>query len=461
MDFELRFTDKEITAWGGMALMKRMLDHMGFGTALANAGLPPPGSNRGYAPEQLITQFMLSVWCGANRFEHGEVTRHDPVLGRIFGFNRMANFKAVMRLFRRFTQSTNEGVMDSLYRWMFDQISINGITLDVDSTVMTRYGCQDGAAKGYNPAKRGRSSHHPLMAFVAETRMIANCWLRPGNTSSANNVQGFLTNTRQRLGNKRIALLRGDSGFSDNAFLEHLESEALHYVIALRQTQPLQRALVDASQDGHGWWGLLDDKGKPVAGIELTRFSYQAASWSKPRWVTGIRQHIEQRDSPKGKTLSLFADDPVIGKYRFSALVSDMDLPAEVVWRTYRGRADCENRIKELKYDFAADSFNMQDFWATEAALNTVMLAYNLMSLFRQVLVKSVVVKQGVSEPIQHTLQTLRYKLFAKPAYTTTQGRKPILNLAMAMQKRQWMQGLWDQAKQFDLPVKFAVNHPP
>lgn len=103
----------------------------------------------------------------------------------------------------------------------------------------------------------------------------------------------------------------------------------------------------------------------------------------------------------------------------------------------------------------------MQDFWATEAALNTVMLAYNLMSLFRQVLLKTVVVKSGVCEPIQQTLQTLRYKLFAKPAYTTTRGRKPILNLALAMQTRQWMQGLWDQAKQFDLPVKFAAHHPP
>ena len=30
MDFDLRFTDKEITAWGGMALMKRMLEHMGL-----------------------------------------------------------------------------------------------------------------------------------------------------------------------------------------------------------------------------------------------------------------------------------------------------------------------------------------------------------------------------------------------------------------------------------------------
>lgn len=149
---------------------------------------------------------------------HGEVTRHDPVLKRVFGFKRMANFKAVMRLFNKFTQGTNEAVMDSLYRWMFGQLSINGITLDLDSTVMTRHGKQEGAVRGYNPAKRGRASHHPLMAFVADTRMIANCWLRPGNSSSANNAQAFLANTLHRLGGKQVALLRADSGFSDSAF---------------------------------------------------------------------------------------------------------------------------------------------------------------------------------------------------------------------------------------------------
>ena len=47
MAFELRFSDKEITAWGGMALMKRMLDYLEFDTALSQAGLPIPGSNRG------------------------------------------------------------------------------------------------------------------------------------------------------------------------------------------------------------------------------------------------------------------------------------------------------------------------------------------------------------------------------------------------------------------------------
>ena len=89
---------------------------------------------------------MLSVWCGANRFEHGEVTRHDPVLKRLFGFVRMANFKAIMRLFGKFTQGINDVVMDDLYLWLFGMIAINGVTLDLDSTVMTRYGTQEGAA---------------------------------------------------------------------------------------------------------------------------------------------------------------------------------------------------------------------------------------------------------------------------------------------------------------------------
>lgn len=269
-------------------------------------------------------------------------------------------------------------------------------------------------------------------------------------------MQAFLANTLHRLGDKHVSLLRADSGFCDSAFLDHLDQQPLHYMIALRQNQPLQRALVNAG----GWWVLLDEQGKPVQGIELTRFSYQANSWNKPRWVVGIRQHIEQRAAPKGKTLNLFADDPVMGKWRFSALVTDLDLPATVIWRTYRGRADCENRIKELKYDFAADSFNMKDFWATEATLNTVMLAYNLMSLLRQVLLKTSAVKHS-SSTVQHTLQTLRYKLFAKAAYITTESRKPILNLALTMQQRVWMQGLWDAAKIFDLPAKFTPIYSP
>ena len=111
----------------------------------------------------------------SNRFEHAEVTRFDRVLGSIFGINRMANFKAITRLFSRCTQAVNDRVFGSLYRGLFEQLHIGRVTLDLDSTVITRFGeRQAGAARGYNPAKPGRRSHHPLMAFVSDVRMIAN-----------------------------------------------------------------------------------------------------------------------------------------------------------------------------------------------------------------------------------------------------------------------------------------------
>jgi hypothetical protein len=78
------------------------------------------------------------------------------------------------------------------YRWFFGKISaLKQVTLDIDSTVVTRNGEQEGAARGYNPNRHGRASHHPLLAFVAEARMVANFWLQPGNVHSANNILHF------------------------------------------------------------------------------------------------------------------------------------------------------------------------------------------------------------------------------------------------------------------------------
>jgi hypothetical protein len=127
MDYQLRFTDREMTPWGGISLMQRMLEHMGFEAALGQCGLPLPGSNRGYSPHQLITQFLLNIWCGGSRFEHAEVIRQDRVLQRLFGFARMANFKALIRFFNKFSQATNEAVFGRLYRWLFDQIQVQRV----------------------------------------------------------------------------------------------------------------------------------------------------------------------------------------------------------------------------------------------------------------------------------------------------------------------------------------------
>ena len=83
------------------------------------------------------------------------------------------------RFFGKFSQKRNTEVFPVLQNWFFEQIGVDNITVDFDSTVITRYGDQQESAKGYNPNKRGGNSHHPLMDFVGQT----NPWLRPGNTA--------------------------------------------------------------------------------------------------------------------------------------------------------------------------------------------------------------------------------------------------------------------------------------
>ena len=53
-DLEIAFTAKEITAFGGVSLLYKMLDNCHFKEALSSVGLPQQGSNRGKSPEQLI-----------------------------------------------------------------------------------------------------------------------------------------------------------------------------------------------------------------------------------------------------------------------------------------------------------------------------------------------------------------------------------------------------------------------
>ncbi|HXF07462.1 MAG TPA: transposase [Candidatus Acidoferrales bacterium] len=203
--FSVSFSQREVTAWGAPALIQQMLDPIGLRQATRHWGLPEPGSNRGYAPLQLIKPFIVSIGCGACRFAHAETVRMDNTLVRLFGWPKAAGHKAIMRLFGRFDMLTHEWVQAKVYRCLFDKITaLEQVMLDIDSTVITRNGQQQGAVRGYNA--RRRASHHPLLVFVAETRMVANFWLRPGHAHSANNLLQFLESTLAHLGDKILGL---------------------------------------------------------------------------------------------------------------------------------------------------------------------------------------------------------------------------------------------------------------
>lgn len=114
-DIDLRFTDNEISPWGGLSVMFKMMEKCGMDAALDACPLPRQGSNRGYSPKQLIYGLFAGVWCGATCFEQLEIIRHDGCLHKILGWEKGAGHRAYNRYFDKFTQADNQRVFGKLY----------------------------------------------------------------------------------------------------------------------------------------------------------------------------------------------------------------------------------------------------------------------------------------------------------------------------------------------------------
>ena len=132
----------------------------------------------------------------------------------------------------------------------------------------------------------------------------------------------------------------------------------------------------------------------------------------------------------------LFDDLP---DYRFSLYVTNLDLPLDQIWKIYNSRADCENRIKELK----------QDFGATEASFRFIVVAYNLMSLFRHL---------GLKSHNQATLATLRSYGFAIGGWVSQHARKRVLQLSLPHKKRPWMDAIFRQIEVHPPPFAYSTE---
>lgn len=173
-----------------MTLMKKIQEHCDIDAMISALDLPASGSNHGYKSEKIIKDFFVNVWCGANRFMHTEFTRQAAVIRKIFGWSRISGQNTYKRFFIiKFTQEKNQQIFIIMYQWFFQNLRFDNYALDLDSSVVTHYGDQEGARFGYNTKKPGRKSHHSLMTSITVCRMIANVRLWSSNAHSADNLR--------------------------------------------------------------------------------------------------------------------------------------------------------------------------------------------------------------------------------------------------------------------------------
>jgi len=424
-----------VTFWGwlrggdGISTLRKVLPH------------PLPLSNNHLLPVEKALAFIHGLLCDARKLTHVAYLRRDPVVPELIGVRRVASQSVLSRFFQCFDSAgTNLRCFRPLWHWSLNRLpsAKEGYTLDLDSTrLLHEDGHQEGVAVGYT--RQGlKPCLHPLLAVIAEVRLVAQLWLRPGNTACGSNVTAFFLDLWENLP-RHICLrgVRADAGFCLPELLALWEQLRLPYVVVAQLSQPIQRLI-----KGDLLWQPTE-----VPGTEVAELEYQSMHWPHPRRLVLIRHQVREDESRGGKRL---LDVP---GYRFQALVTSLPEathPPLAVWRYYNGRSDCENVIKELREGFALPTLCLEQFWATEAALSLATLTYNLSVLFQRHL--------GWQQKV--TIHSLRFWLFVTAGVLSYPRGKTTIKLAVPDRERAWWRRLWQKILN-PLPNCNAVENRP
>jgi hypothetical protein len=430
----LRETERAVTPFGGVAVFVQFLQRIDLIGAIRKHMPVCWRSHNQIDPTVTLTAFLIAVLLGARRFVHSNWLRGDRALHALLGITRFPSDDTIRNLFRRFGMGEVHQLYGPLAEWQMERLPARseGYSLDLDSTVLERYGEQEGSLKGHNPRKHGRPSHHPLLAVLAEAHFLLHGWLRSGNCGPARGVVEFLQEALALWAQRQtIRVVRADSGFFEDELLSFLEERRLPYIVVARMTKWVQGAAQRVEQ-----WQELDDN------YAVGEFRLRLCSWKTERRFIAVRERVRESRHSVGRKL---IDVP---GYSFRVFVTSQTQAAEDVWRDYNRRADVENRIAELKHDLGADGFCMQKFFATEAAFRAVLLVFNLLAEFQRA-----AGLPGYREPA-----TLRTQVLTCGAILGRVGRRLVLHLSQAWGGLNARNALFDSILSWQIPTSPKFN---
>jgi hypothetical protein len=419
LDFERRlmvqFCGSVVTSDAGLLAYRELDDALGL-TAMASETLADArtGKNGRHALAGLFRQSVFGRLAGYEDVNDAERLRHDPAIRWIVGGKAAHGFAASPSQMGRFETQwlaapANLSALSDLSGQWIDIVHgrrpPRGIVLDMDSSVSPTHGEQEMSVwNGHYQC----TCYHPLFVFN-QFGDLERCILRPGNVHSADGWESVLKPVIVRYQGKVLRIyFRADAAFAMPGVYECLEAERVKYAIRIPTNQVLQNRI---------GYLLKRPVGRPPNEVRrfYANFSYQAASWSKPRRV------IAKVEWHPGELVP-----------RVGFIVTNMSRPAERVVAFYNKRGTCEQWIKEGKGAINWTRLSCRTFTANAVRLQLHALAYNLGNFLRTL---------ATPEPINDwSLTSLKEKLIKIGAKVVSHGRYVAFQMAEVAIPRQMFQ---------------------
>ena len=360
-----------------------------------------------YSLSQMLLALAYPILLGLDRLETASFLRTHGTFQYLTGLPSYPDPQSLRRFllqappeFREQRHRLNDRL---LQRFIHQPERRSRLILDLDSTVVTVFGRQEGAAVGYNPRYRGKRSYDPLLCLEANSAFLWDTELRPGNAGTwAGSVELLASCFLSVPSDMRELRVRADAGFGFDPVLTVLEERAAGYAVVARMTASLKRVL------GPLRYQRLN------ARWEVAECAPHPSDWKQARRCIVARRRIEETEPEP----TLFT----LERYLYRAWISNLPLSAAGVWHFYEGRAGMEPRIRELREDCALRRIPTRVFAANALYLEVIRLAYNLVTAFQ---------RTCLPDPWQNfTLTRLRHMLFWLPGELTRPQNRPTLRLA-------------------------------
>ena len=402
---EIAFSHGGLTHYGGILFFNEFTRVLQFRRFLSRHLLYPRRNQR-YTLSQMIMALVYPVILGLDRLETASFLRSNGTFQYLTGLQSYPDPQSL----RRFLLQAAPEFREQLHR-LNDQLlrqfihlpdHRSRLILDLDSTVVTVFGRQKGAAVGYNPRYRGKRSYDPLLCLEANSSFLWDAELRRGDAGTwVGSVELLASCFLSVPSDIRELRVRADAGFGYHPVLEMLEVRPAQYAVVARMTASLKRAL----------GGLRYERLNPR--WEIAEFEHRVSGWPQSRRCIVARRLIEETDPEP----TLFT----LERFLYRAWFTSLPLTPAGVWHFYDGRAAMETRIRELREDFALRKIPTRAFAANALYLEVVRLAYNLVTAFQRMCLPQ--------EWQSLTLSKLRHRLFWLPGELTRPQNRPTLRL--------------------------------
>lgn len=409
LPFKLELTREKLTPHAGLVLAHEF--HLGLGLdRLLDERVPPPESNRGYRPSEVVLPLVLMLQGGGRDLADIGVIARDRALREAASVRRLPAPSTLGDWLRR-TGSRDgamaglAGVNDALTACRYRQEAETEHTLDTDATIIAAR--KQDATRAYD----GTVGYHPMLGFLDDTRWLLHDEFRTGSAAPQAGGVEFIRACRRRMpAGHRIAEVRSDSAFYNHHVTDYCHDHGIVYTIAADWDVAVEAAYAAVPDDA--WMPVPVAKGEPTR--EVAEAVHTFNQGNHPFRLVFIRDITAQAElfdtGRRPRRLAVATNAPV--EHRATANVI----------AHYNQRGTMENYIKELKHGFGMLGMPCGQQHANAAWFRIGALAYNLFLM-----------QQAFALPpelLHATVGTIRWRLYQVAARLVRHARRFVLKVA-------------------------------